>query len=166
MTIKRHRIFLLLSFPFILKLIMACASPSQPMQGERWIIFTAEQVREQGIGDWFIQNGQTAEYWTPTEENILALEDGLGSYLQQANSDRFDGQKAPIWERLDEYNRQYIGLTLDGIRIIYANYFCDGVETDWKNDFVFVLDGGDCYFQFKYDPDSAEFFDLQVNGSA
>ena len=94
------------------------------------------------------------------------MEIGLRSYLQQANSDRFDGQKAPIWERLDEYNHQYVGIILNGRKILYANYFCNRVETDRKNDFVFGLDGGDCYFQFKYGPDSAEFFDLQVNGSA
>jgi len=165
MNIKGNTIFVLLSFALILQLA-ACSSPAQSMQGERWVIFTAQQAREQGIGDWFVQNGQTAEYWTPTEESVLALEDGLGPYLQQANSDRFDGQKAPIWKRMDDYNRQYVGIILDGKKMVYANYFCDSLETEWSKDFVFVLDGGDCYFQFKYDPDSAEFFDLQVNGSA
>ena len=67
---------------------------------------------------------------------------------------------------MDDYNRQYVGIILDGKKMVYANYFCDSLETEWSKDFVFVLDGGDCYFQFKYDPDSAEFFDLQVNGSA
>jgi len=165
MNIKGNTIFVLLSFALILQLA-ACSSPAQSMQGERWVIFAAQQAREQGIGDWFVQNGQTAEYWTPTEESVLALEDGLGPYLQQANSDRFDGQKAPIWKRMDDYNRQYVGIILDGKKMVYANYFCDSLETEWSKDFVFVLDGGDCYFQFKYDPDSAEFFDLQVNGSA
>ena len=167
MAITRHPVFL--SLIILLQLTIACSSPAQTapnLEGERWVIFPAEQAREQGIGDWFVQNGQTADHWTPSEDDILELENGLSSYLQQVNSDRFDQQKTQIWERLDEYSRQYIGLLLDGKKIIYANYFCDSVEMDWTKDFIFVLDGGDCFFQFKYKVDSAEFFDLQVNGNA
>ena len=123
MNLKRHPIFVLLSFICILQLAVACSSPSQPIQVERWVILPTEQVREQGIGAWFIQNGQSAEYWTPSKDNVLKLENGLSSYLRQTNSDRFDQQASPIWERLDEYNRQYIGIILDGKKIVYANYF-------------------------------------------
>ena len=164
MFIRRHSLFVFASFALILQLVTACSSPMQPIQGERWVIFPAEQASEQGFGDWLVTNGQTAEYWTPSENDVVALEDGLGAYLQN-NPDRFYGG-TPVWERLDDYNRQYIGMVLDGKKIIYANYFCDSTETDWRKDFVFVMDGGDCFFQFKYDMDSAEFFDLQVNGVA
>jgi hypothetical protein len=160
MLINRRFIFILV----ILQLILACSSPAQNLQGERWVILSAEQAQEQSIGTWFMGNGQTMEYWTPVEDDVLTLENGLAVYLQN-NPDRFYGG-TPVWERLDEYNRQYIGIILDGKKIIYANYFCDNVETDWRKDFVFVMDGGDCFFQFKYDVDSAEFFDLQVNGVA
>ena len=144
---------------------MACSSSAQPLQGERWVIFPAEQAREQGVGSWFVEDGQTADYWSPSENDVLTLEDRLDVYLQN-NSDRFNKQKSPIGARLDEYDRQYIGIVLNGNQIIFANYFCESLETDWRKDFVFVLDGGDCFFQFKYDVNSAEFFDLQVNGEA
>jgi hypothetical protein len=80
------------------------------------VVFPAEQAREQGIGEWFVQNGQTAEYWTPSESDVLVLENGLAPYLEHINSDRFNREEAPVWERLDEYNRQYIGILLDGKR--------------------------------------------------
>ena len=162
MPIKSHAtvVFLLL-----MQLASACSSSVQTIQGEGWVIFTAEQASEQGIGNWFVANGQTVEYWTPSENDILTLENGLSVYLQETNSERFNEQKAPIWERLDEYNRQYIGIILEGEKIIYANYFCDSVQ-DWRKEFVFVMDGGDCFFQFKYGMDIKEFFDLQVNGNA
>jgi hypothetical protein len=166
MTVKSNPVFIFLTFTFVLQLAFACSSRAHPIQGERWVIFSAEQAREQGIGEWFVQNGQTAEYWTPSEDDVLELENGLRSYLAEINSDRFDQQKTPVWERLDEYNRQYVGIILDGKRTIYANYFCDSIDTDWRNGFVFVMDGGDCFFQFKYDVDLAEFFDLQINGNA
>jgi hypothetical protein len=133
------------------------------IQGELWVIFSAERARYQGIGT-FVGNSQTAEHWTPSESDILALENGLGAFLEN-NPDRFS-EGTPVWERLDEYNRQYIGIILDGKKIIYANFFCESTGRDWITEFIFVLDGGDCYFQFKYDVDSGEFFDLQVNGVA
>ena len=164
MFIKRYFVSLLLAFTFVLQFLLACSASPQSIEGERWVIFSAEQAREQGLGDWLVTNGETLEHWTPSENDVLALEDGLDAYLQN-NPDRFYGG-TPVWESLDDYNRQYIGMVLDGKKIIYANYFCDSIETDWRKDFVFIMDGGDCFFQFKYDVDSAEFFDLQVNGVA
>jgi hypothetical protein len=157
-----RRSSLLVLFALIL-FISSCSSAK--MRGEHWVIFSEKQAGEWGIGAWFVQNNETIKYWTPTEENVVALESELGSFLQE-NPDRFYSSGTPVWERLDEYNRQYIGIILDGKQFIYANYFCDSVETDWRKDFVFVMDGGDCFFQFKYDVDLAEFFDLQVNGNA
>ena len=167
MLIRRHILFVLLSFTLMQQLAIACSFlPAQTVQGEKWVVFPAEQARRQGLADWLGEDGQPPEYWTPSENDVLALENTLGAYLQQTNSDRLNGQKAPIWERLDEYNRQYIGVIPDGKKIIYANYFCDSLERDWRKDFLFVMDGGDCFFQFKYDVDAAEFFDLLVNGNA
>ena len=166
MSLSNQRVSrVFLSFAFVLQLMTGCSSPAESMQGERWVIFSDTQARELGIADWFLEPGRTAEYWTPTEKDVLALEDGLVSFLQK-NSDRFYSQGTPVWERLDDYNRQYIGFILDEKRIVYANYFCDSFETDWRKEFIFVLDCGDCYFQFKYDADSGEFFELQVNGNA
>ena len=164
MRTKKSLVFVLLWLALNLQLTIACSSPGQPIQGERWVIFPAEQASEQSIGSWLVSNDQTLEYWTPSENDILTLENGLISYLQ-SNPDRFY-EATPVWERLDEYNRQYVGIILDGKKIVYANYFCNRVEIDWRKDFVFVMDGGDCFFQFKYDVEAAEFFDLQVNGMA
>ena len=150
--------FLLLS----LLLQTACAPSTQTVEGEKWIIFSEEQASELGIADGF---GQATEYWSPTEADVRALENGTAAYLQE-NADYFYPQGIPVWERLNEYNRQYAGLILNGKKFVYANYFCTSTGTDWKQDFVFVLDGGDCYFQFKYNADTGEFFDLQVNGEA
>jgi hypothetical protein len=163
--IRRRDIFLLLLLTLMLQFAMGCSSSAQSIQGERWVIFPGEQAQEQGIGSWIVEDGQTAEYWSPSENNILTLEKQLGAYLQN-NSDRFDKQKSPIGERLDEYDRQYTGMVLGEKKIIFANYFCDSLAIDWRTEFVFVLDGGDCFFQFKYDVNSGAFLDLQVNGIA
>lgn len=161
MFAKRDHLFVLL----VLVLLISSCFSSAKMQGEHWVIFSEKTASDWEIGKWFAQGGETIEYWTPTEENVIALENDLASFLEE-NPDRFYNSDTPVWERLDEYNRQYVGIVLDGKQIIYANYFCDSVEIDWRKDFVFVMDGGDCFFQFKYDVDAATFFDLQVNGNA
>ncbi len=146
-----------------LQLVAACSPSAQNLQGENWTIFPEQQASKLGVADWVTTSGHTADYWTPTQENVFAIEEGAAVFLQE-NADRFYAQGTPVWERLDEYNRQYVGLVLDEKRIVYANFFCDSFETDWRTEFVFVLDGGDCFFRFKYDVDSDTFFDLQVNG--
>ena len=160
-----HPIIVFLSAMLIMQLTSACSPSAQNLQGDKWVIFTDDQAKELGIGTWFLNPGQTAGYWTPSRENVLAMEKGVATFLQE-NPDLFYLDEAPAWERLDEYNSQYIGIILEGRKIIYANYFCNSMGTDWKKDFLLVMDGGDCYFQFKYDPASREFFDLQVNGEA
>lgn len=161
--IARRITFCFVYIAFALHLIVACSSPAQNLQGEHWTIFPEQQARKLGVAGWVTTSGHTADYWTPAQESVFALEDGVAVFLQE-NSDRFYEQGTPVWERLDEYNRQYIGIVLDEKRIVYANFFCSSYDIDWREEFVMVLDGGDCFFQFKYDVDSDTLFDLQVNG--
>ena len=165
MFINKRSIYAIFLMMLALQFTSACSPAEQNMEGEQWVIFSAEHSEELGVGEWLVASGEPIEYWTPSEQDVLSLENELTVFLQQ-NADLFVLQDIPVWERLDEYNRQYVGLILDGQNIVYANYFCRSIGTEWKQDFVFVLDGGACYFQFKYDADSGEFFDLQVNGEA
>lgn len=160
--IKRFPLIVLL---FFLQLGTACSPSARNLEGENWILFSAEQAEEMGIGGWAAGGGRVTEYWTPSEGDVRALEAGLASFLQE-NSGSFSAQGVPVWERLDEYTRQYAGIVLDGKRVIYANYFCNTAGMDWKKNFVLVMDGGECYFQLMYDPGSGAYFDLRVNGEA
>jgi hypothetical protein len=124
------------------------------------IIFSRERAEQMGLAPFF---GSTLEgYWTPGEADIMALEGGLESYLQQAAS----RDHPDLWQKLPEYKRQYFGLVESGRREIYANLFCDTLGKDWKRDFVSVLDGGACFFSVKYDVNTNAFFDLYVQGES
>lgn len=146
-------------------LLASCSPSAQNIEGENWVIFSEKMAEEQQIGTWFLFDKQTIDYWTPSEEDVIAIEGGLVHYLEQ-NAEKFYVRDVPVWDRLDEYNRQYIGIIVDDRHIIYANYFCDSASVDWTEEFVLVMDGGDCFFQFQYDVDTAEYFNLQVNGEA
>lgn len=153
-----HRKALLVLILFL----SACTAPQA--EGENWVAFSADKARSDRMLDWLFPG--EAEYWSPTAADVHALEDGLPSYLQE-NQSAFYMTETLIWEQLDGYNRQYIGIVLEGRKVIYANYLCqNGTNTEWKEQFIFVADGGACYFQFKFDASTGEFFDLQVNGEA
>lgn len=102
--------------------------------------------------------------WAPDAQMISALETHLPAYLSQ-NQNKFNATKPSIVERLAQYKFQYWGEIQNNKRIIIVNAFCANFD-DWKTQRVFVLDGGDCFFNLKYDIDAGTFFDLQVNGEA
>ena len=103
--------------------------------------------------------------WVPKVEEVLALEEQLATYLPQQQH-AFDSLQAPIEERLPTYKRQYWGLLKDGKRVVFANFFCNALHYDWLHQQVVVEDGGDCYFQIRYDVKTGTLSDLHVNGSA
>ncbi len=102
--------------------------------------------------------------FTPDKATIVALEKELPNFLAQ-NQKKFNAQKPPISERLAQYKFQYWGEMQNNKRVIVVNAFCANFD-DWKTRRIFVLDGGDCFFNLKYDLDAGTFFDLQVNGEA
>jgi hypothetical protein len=70
----------------------------------------------------------------------------------------------------EKYFRQYAGIVLGGHKIIYVNALCETAgnkyETYWRERFVQVFDGGDCYWSVRYDPETGRFSELMVNGVA
>ena len=152
-------------FLVLILFLTACTSqPTPNAEGENWVAFSADKAQADKILDWLFPG--EAEYWSPTKADVRALESGLPAYLQE-NKSAFYMTDTPVWEQLDGYNRQSVGIVLEGRKVIYASYLCQhGTETEWKENFIFVADGGACYFKFKFDTSTGEFYDLQVNGEA
>lgn len=48
----------------------------------------------------------------------------------------------------------------------YGNFFCTDSGMNWTYEWIFILDGGDCYFQLQFDVESSTFTELTVNGEA
>ena len=92
---------------------------------------------------------QADDYWTPTPADIELAEAAL--FLDQGGIDHF---------------RQYYGTIEDGNYKILINGFCEAGDTDWYQESVFVLDGGDCYFHAIYDVESDSIEDFYFNGNA
>lgn len=157
-----HRILLrVLVWGVIFSMLAGCSAPAST---ETWVVIPERRAEEMGIGTWLLNGMEIEGYWTPTGEDILLLEKALPSFLQE-NSTSFRREPA-VWEQLDTYKRQYAGVVMNGRKIIYGNFFCSDPGTDWKKEWIFVMDGGDCFFQLQFDIASRAFSGLMVNGDA
>ena len=103
------------------------------------------------------------DYWTPTKEDVRKLEEKIEFYLRKVS----DRRSPALWSKLVEYRRQYAGIVENGRKKIYANFFCKTAQiTDWKMNPVAVEDGGDCFFQIKFDVEAGTFSNLYINGNS
>jgi c-di-AMP phosphodiesterase-like protein len=65
------------------------------------------------------------------------------------------------------YKMQYVAvLNNKGEKEVWVNGFCDAWNKKWKEEIIFVFDGGNCYFNMKINLTSKNCFDLSVNGYA
>ena len=123
------------------------------------IIFDAKSAEEMSLGP--IAGRSLDGYWTPDPDDVRELERHLGAYLKEA------GETSPgLISKWSDYKRQYAGIMVDGKRLVFANYFCDAFDVEWQRDWVFVMDGGDCFFDVKYDAETGEFYELRIHGEA
>ena len=143
----------------------APANSAQARQGSDLprVIFTqAEMERLAHSGAMLF--GISGPFWTPTESQVRDLEQRLPDFLKSSTEPRAN----LIQPKLAGYKRQYFGFTIVGKRQILLNAFCDagGPKDYWRSQVVFVLDGGECYFQASYDPATKSFTSLSINGEA
>ncbi|ANQ51590.1 hypothetical protein MY04_4248 [Flammeovirga sp. MY04] len=96
----------------------------------------------------------TNQRFTPTIDEVKKAE----AYLEE----KF------YLEYLLKYRRQYFGyIDKQGNKILYINCFWSENSfhhKEWKETIVVVDDGGDHYWQIKFNLKTGGFFDLSVNG--
>ncbi len=104
--------------------------------------------------------------WMPTPRDVAEAETRLRGFLQSSPATAYEAidEKEWILKELPNYKRQYVGVVIDGEKQIFINAFCRSDSLDWKQEMVFVLDGGSCYFRIYYSIGSKSFSRLEVNG--
>ena len=99
------------------------------------------------------------QYWTPAQSDIVEATRHIRAFLAK--------QSPFIANRLQQYRCQYFGIIVDGKKRVYCNFLHrDGHDENWQTRPVFVLDGGDSYFQLEYDMQSKRCLNFMVNGEA
>ncbi|MBI3125908.1 MAG: hypothetical protein HYZ10_16040 [Ignavibacteriales bacterium] len=125
------------------------------------VIFSEKQTKEIKL----LPFSEKKEFWTPTKSDVEELEKYLPVWISKNELDVAKG----ILKDLKNYKRQYLGFLENGKRFIYVNAFCKSFyknDKSWRTHFVFVMDGGSCFFQIIYDCDKKSFSRFLINGIA
>lgn len=90
--------------------------------------------------------------------------------LEQHNKNHPDRQIAATGYELrtEGYKRQYVPIiNSKGQKEIWINFFCgDDFKDSWRKGVVWVLDGGNCYFNLKINLATKTYSELMINGYA
>lgn len=117
----------------------------------------------------FVDLGEDYIRYTPTEDDVIKSENILKLNIRETNIEHLNqSNKMPVIDKkLNKYIRQYVGFInskgekIIWINFIWKNYFSD---SDYKNDIIFVKDGGSYYWNIKVDVNNKKLYDLRVNG--
>jgi len=130
----------------------------------------------------------STQYWVfndskPTDltyNNLLTIEKILNKCINDYNPDQERqfkemNDKHPEYKLdkknfiidLTRYKRQYIAvLNSKGEKEVWVNCFCEAGNQNWKENLIFVEDGGNCYFNLKINLTTGQYYELIVNGDA
>lgn len=97
--------------------------------------------------------GRITGYWAPSRQQVEQLEARLPSLETQV-------------PKAADFDRQYVGIEMDGRHLIYLNAFHlpDDADIDPARDAIRVCDGGAQFWGAVFDPGSGRFSDVQFNG--
>ncbi|WP_115559443.1 hypothetical protein [Xanthomonas dyei] len=132
--------------------------PTNLKSGQSWIIprqSVAEQVLDTCSRDSPARHpGQITGYWEPSHQQIEQLES------------RQDALTPSIAEPR-EFDRQYVGVVIEGQRLIYINAFKLPNDPPVKpaREAIKVCDGGSAFWGALYDPQTGAFSQIAVNGT-
>ncbi|WP_115511941.1 hypothetical protein [Xanthomonas arboricola] len=132
--------------------------PTNLKSGQSWIITrqsVAEQVLDTCSRDSPARHpGQITGYWEPSHQQIEQLES------------RQDALTPSIAEPR-EFDRQYVGVVIEGQRLIYINAFKLPNDPPVKpaREAIKVCDGGSAFWGALYDPQTGAFSQIAVNGT-
>ena len=102
--------------------------------------------------------------WEPAVGDVENLEANL--FQISALDETAPGSTRHIDEP-DRYFRQYLGIVQSGKKWIFINAFCWTDNSDESRKHLDVVyDGGKCFWQAWYDPDTQKFSSLIINGVA
>ena len=145
-----------------------------------WIILTpGEHTRF--YSDWQYERPKTEDVEKALEGAVQALE------TERRREDLPEFVDKRIWREMltgvlktmPGYRCQAIGVTdEDGKRFVYLNFLAEACFTpgedydpmltdeEWRTEAQVVDDGGDWFWQMKYDPETGTLYDIEINGEA
>lgn len=97
--------------------------------------------------------GRVSGYWAPSRQQVEQLEAALPQLKDQVS--------APA-----DFDRQYVGIEIDGRQLIYINAFRlpDGSQINPAREAIRACDGGSMFWGALFDPTTGTFSEFHANG--
>ena len=160
--------------------LIACTAPElpTPVTGPENILiempeYTGVIFSKSAASEWnFLFDEATTEFWEPSGDDVSRAEECIRRFLAAAPHDPNlkDHEKedaAFVLENLEAYRRQYVGIDVDGEKRIWCNAFISyDSYPDWQSAPVYVLDGGNSYWEIEYVPLKDECVRFHVHGES
>ena len=101
-------------------------------------------------------------FWTPTTEQALEAEREIETYLKKDSK----LHSADLWRKLSHYQRQYVGIFINGHKRIFCNFFHRFSPGELTQTPYIAFDGGESFFRIQYDLDDKKCYGFDANGNA
>ncbi len=130
--------------------------PTAIKAGQSWVVtrpVVVAQVLDTCSRESPARDGRVTGYWAPSRADVEQLESRLPSLSPQVADPT-------------NSNRQYVGVEIDGQRLVYINAFSlpDHADIDPSREAVRVCDGGARFWGALFDPTTGEFSEIASNG--
>jgi hypothetical protein len=106
--------------------------------------------------------------YIPSKKDIKEVRQRFIHYIDSLQNISSADQSV-LGRKSNEYCRQYFGyFNENGDRILWINACCQASDlcSEMGDRWVFVFDGGSCFYQIKYNQTRKFFFDFHVNGNS
>jgi hypothetical protein len=100
-------------------------------------------------------------YWLPSFEIVASVDSALAKELSSPQNRYVPRKQVNSYA----YGMQLLGITRNGQKVVYVNGFCDWERFSPRKEWVWVVDGGGCYFSFWLDAETKKVTQFRFNGS-
>jgi hypothetical protein len=101
------------------------------------------------------------EAWAPSAETIKTVQASLKPAVRKA-AKQFH-LDLPKWS---EYEFRFQGRIVGGKRVVFVSASCANFDDQPKDQFLYVSDGGTCFFETTFDPETKSFSGISFHGVA
>jgi hypothetical protein len=145
----------------LIVILVAVALPALSIAGE-YVVLNRKHAKE--ILEQCSRDAPTYEGgWTPSKQEVEGIENNL-SKLDKLETDACCS-RGKISGNATDYNRQYVGIVINGKKVIYINASSAEMPFSRRKPMM-GCDGGKRFWGAVYDPETNEFNSLAFNGEA
>lgn len=105
--------------------------------------------------------------WVPSQAQTAKALAAIYSFIKNnPYADKFNPEWKITIERMPYYRVQFLGIMVEGRKIIHCNFYPKNKGVNYfRNDYVFVYDGGTSFWRIDYDIEKDICLNFEVNGN-